>query len=147
MKPLPHTYTVTAISSASTDVRLYSDATTVITADAPPEFGGSEQLWSPETILVSAVASCYALTFRGLANKSTLKWEQLHTEAHGKLTKDKKQLQFTEFTIKARLDLPEGQDTDVAESLLKRAKEVCLITNSLNADVHIEFDVLVKETA
>lgn len=147
MKSLPHTYSVTAISAASADVRLYSDATTTIVADAPPEFGGPENLWSPETILVGAVASCYALTFRGLAIKSKLKWDQLHTEVHGKLAKEKKQLQFTEFTIKARLDLPPDQDKDVAESLLRRAEELCLITNSMKANVHIDGEVLVKEPA
>lgn len=147
MQSLPHDYSVTAISAISTDVRLYSDATTAIVADSPPEFGGPEKLWSPETILVGSIASCYALTFRGLAIKSKLKWDQLHTEVHGKLEKVERQLQFTEFTIKARLDLPADQDKDAAESLLYRAEELCLITNSLNANVNIKAEVSVKELA
>ena len=131
MKPLPHTYTVTALSSEEKIIKFYSDAVTTIEADAPPEFDGSEKYWSPETLLAGAVSSCYALTFGGMARKANLRWDQLHTEVRGKLERNNGQTRFTEFTINARLELPADQDEAKAESILKRAEELCLITNSI----------------
>ena len=46
--------------------------------------------------------------------------------------------------MNATLDVPAGTDAAKAERLLERAEKVCLITNSLIADSHLEASVNVE---
>ena len=45
-------------------------------------------------------------------------------------------MRFTEFTIQATLVVPDERNSTRAERILQKAKESCLVTNSLSATVH-----------
>lgn len=145
MQPLPHIYKVTSITHAEDNVLLYSNATESLKVAPPPEFGGQDDLWSPETCLVGAVASCYALSFRAVARRASLKWNKLDCEVGGTLAKTDGTTRFTEIEIIAHLELSAGGDMGMAESLLMRAERLCLITNSLMAEVILVADVQLAE--
>ena len=49
---------------------------------------------------------------------------------------------FTAFTVKARLEVPQGSDVERARKLLAKAEEVCLISNSLKGSHHLEIEVV-----
>jgi organic hydroperoxide reductase OsmC/OhrA len=72
MKPFPHTYPVTVVSSPMRDVQLSADRVNVLQSAAPPEFGGRGDRWSPETLLVAAVGDCFAITFQEIARAADL---------------------------------------------------------------------------
>src|SRR6478735_7007409 len=60
-----HTYRVTAWwSSERTGLAKSDAAPNAIHFSAPPQFGGMEGRWSPEDLLLSAVASCFTTTFK-----------------------------------------------------------------------------------
>ena len=48
-----------------------------IMAASPPQFGGPPGRWSPETLLVAAVADCYILSFRAIAKATKLPWDAI----------------------------------------------------------------------
>ena len=70
MKPLPHRYNVTLTSGEQSYPVLTSDRLEPFTSAPPENFDGPGNLWSPETLLVAAVADCFALTFRAIAKAS-----------------------------------------------------------------------------
>ena len=72
MHPFPHRYAVTALASPASVVTLRSTDLEDIVSTAPPEFDGPAGNWSPETLFVGAVADCYVLSFRAVANASKL---------------------------------------------------------------------------
>jgi organic hydroperoxide reductase OsmC/OhrA len=76
MKPYPHTYSVGARGSATGTVPVASHGVPNIETAPPLEFDGLGDAWSPETLLVAAVANCLILTFRGVARASKFSWEQ-----------------------------------------------------------------------
>src|SRR4051812_48250957 len=143
MDALPHRYAVSAITEQEGDIVLRHDGLPTLSSHAPAEFDGPGDRWSPETLLVAAVASCYGLTFRGLARKFTLPWRSLNCEAVGVLDRSDRLLQFTSISMRVQLDVPADADLEKASELLRRAEETCLIANSLKAGRHLDFTVTV----
>ncbi len=143
MHDFPHTYRVTTSVVAESDtVLLKSAGLPDIATAAPREFDGPGDQWSPETLLTGAVCDCFVLGFRAIATASRLEWKRLDVEVDGVLSRVERRMLFTEMKIRARLVVPAGQESR-APRLLDKAEEVCLITNSLSAEVHYEGEVVV----
>jgi uncharacterized OsmC-like protein len=81
------------------------------------------------------------LTFRGIAARSSLAWISLVCEVSGTLDRIDRVTRFTEFHVQARLQVPEGTNTEQATRLLAKAEETCLITRSLSAAVSLDTSV------
>jgi organic hydroperoxide reductase OsmC/OhrA len=145
MEPFPHRYVVNVIAEPRGDVLVGSRGLASLQTTLPPEFGGSADRWSPETLVVAAVADCYALTFRGLAARSNLPWVSLTCEVGGTLDRAGQVTKFTRFRIEARLRVPEHASADLARRLLAKAEATCLITRSMSAEVLL--DAVVEQVA
>lgn len=141
MQDFPHHYNVQAHASSEGPVRLQGEDLPPLDSAPPREFGGPGGQWSPEALLVAAVADCFILTFRAIASASRLDWEQLDCEASGTLDRVERVTRFTAFTVTARLTVPAGTNPDKARRLLEKSEAGCLITNSLNADVRLDASV------
>jgi organic hydroperoxide reductase OsmC/OhrA len=134
MEPLPHYYKVASDAAPDSHVCLRSEGVVDILSTAPREFGGSGEHWSPEGLLVAAVADCYILSFKALARASKLDWLAIKCDATGKLDRVDKTNKFTEFELTVALTIETAANRSIAERLLEKAKAICLITNSLNAE-------------
>ncbi|MDJ0813512.1 MAG: OsmC family protein [Woeseiaceae bacterium] len=147
MQELPHHYAVKASAVADSNVLLESPGLESLTTAGPAEFGGPGDLWSPETLLVAAVADCFILSFRAIARASKMEWISLSCDAVGDLDKIDKVTQFTGFRLRVRLEVPEGLREGKAERLLEKAEKHCLITNSMKAGSTLDYEVIVRDTA
>lgn len=147
MHPLPHRYQVQARAAAVGNVEVRSAGLESLDTSAPPEFDGPEGFWSPETMLAGAVANCYILSFRAVARASKLEWEQLAVDVEGVLDRVEGTTRFTRFVIRVRLGLCSDADLGRAPAVLDKAKRVCLVTNSLTAEVELETDVSLAQAA
>lgn len=145
MQDLPHHYTIAATSLADTNVTLSGQGLEDMDTAGPPEFGGPGDVWSPETLLVGAVADCFILSFRAIARAARLEWRSLHCEAVGTLDKIERVTQFTRFDLTAELAVPAGTDAAKAHRLLDKAEQHCLITNSMKAPSTLAAEVRVDD--
>ncbi len=109
---------------------------------APAEFGGPGHRWSPETLLVAAVADCFVLTFRAIARASGFTWRDLDCSAEGVLDRVDGTLRFSDLRVRARLVVQEGADEERARRLLEKAEKSCLVSNSLLAKRHLALEVV-----
>jgi organic hydroperoxide reductase OsmC/OhrA len=141
MQDLPHHYVVAASASAEGSVDLASPGLDNLESASPAEFGGPGNQWSPETLLVAAVADCFILSFRATARASRMDWSSLSCDVIGQLDRVDKVTRFTDFSIRAKLEVPEGTNEDKARSLMEKAERHCLITNSLLAETHLQASV------
>ena len=141
MHDLPHRYTVSASSSVDGEVAISSDGLADVGSMPPPEFGGPGGYWSPETLLVAAVADCFVLSFRAIARVSRLEWQSLDCKVEGKLDRVDRVMRFTRFDVTAALTVPGDVDVAKAKRLLKKAEQACLITNSLIAESRLSATV------
>lgn len=134
MHPFPHTYAVTAAAQSTGNVELSSSGVERIVSAPPVEFGGPGDQWSPESLLVAAVADCFILSFRAIARASRLEWNSLSCSVDGILDKADGATRFTSFEVHATLGISAGTDEAKATRLLEKAEHACLITNSLIAE-------------
>ena len=138
MHDFPHHYRVAASADAEGDVSLTSEGLETILSLPPREFGGPGDRWSPETLLVAAVADCFILSFRAIARASKLSWIALRCEVEGVLRRQDGITKFTGFNVRATLDVPSGTNQERAQRLMTKAEQTCLITNSLSGPAHLE---------
>jgi len=144
MQNLPHHYSVSASVEAESAVQLTSTGLPAIESAAPAEFGGPGDKWSPESLLVAAVADCFILTFKAIARASKFSWISLTCTAEGTLDNVDRLTKFTAFEVNASLTMPPDMNEEKARRLLEKAKQACLITNSLSADTHLTSSVLIQ---
>lgn len=141
MQPFPHHYSVAARAAAQGHVTLTGDGLPAIPSAPPTEFGGPGDRWSPETLMVAAVADCFVLTFRGIAGVSRFPWVSVECSVTGTVDRVERVTQFTALEVRARLTVPSGANEDQARRLLTKAEETCLVTNTLKVRPHLEMVV------
>lgn len=134
MHPYPHHYRAAARAAGAGPVTVSADTLPDIATDAPPEFGGPPGHWSPETLLVAAVADCFILSFRAIARASKLEWQSLAVDVEGVLDRVEGVTRFTHVRVAPRLTIAPGVDEALAHRVLERSERSCLITNSLSAE-------------
>jgi len=120
-------------SSGQTGLAKSDSAPNAIHFAAPAQFGGLEGRWTPEDLLISAVASCYTTTFHAIAGSSKFDYTDLEVEAEGIVNKTGSGYSFSQIVLRPRLTIPNEESRDRAVSLLQKAKELCLVSRALAA--------------
>lgn len=138
MQAFPHRYRARAAAQSEGSVQVLCDAASAIETWSPPEFDGPPGHWSPETLLLGAVADCYVLSFRAVARASRLEWLALEVDVEGVLDRVDGVTRFTRFTLKPVLSMGEDASETLARSALDKAKRLCLVTNSLTAQCDLQ---------
>jgi len=141
-----HRYRTTAHWSAHhTGIVEAEEIPRTINFSAPPEFGGDPGLWTPEHLLVAALATCFVSTFRAVAAASKLEVLSLATAVDGVLEKGQSGFSFTRYTLRPKLTIAREEDRERAGRLLAKAEDVCLVTRSLTGRVEMQAEILVGE--
>jgi organic hydroperoxide reductase OsmC/OhrA len=133
--PFPHHY--------KTQLRWNGDATSsleaaprpAITGGAPPEFDGTDRLWSPEHLFISSVGLCLMLTFQSVARKSRLSIKSYKSECTGTVDRGDGGLAFTAIHLHVDITVADADDVERVRPLLDTAKKYCLVSNSIKAPV------------
>ena len=142
MQDFPHHYRCVATANADqSQVHVASQGLADLTTDVPKEFGGPGDQWSPEALLVAAVADCFVLTFRAIAAPSRVVWHALDCDATGKLERINRTPQFTEIHLTVRISVSDDMEEEKVLRVLKKAEDSCLVTNSLTATVHLNTEI------
>ncbi len=105
---------------------------------SPPEFGGEEEMWSPETFFLAAVASCFIATFRSISEHSKFESVALDVTVDGKIEREQGGFRFTEVVVRPILTVATEEDTDKGLKLLLKSESVCLVSRSLNSKICLE---------
>jgi organic hydroperoxide reductase OsmC/OhrA len=145
MQDYPHHYKLRADALAEGPVNVGSEGLETLATTSPPQFGGPEGSWSPETMLVASVANCFILTFRAIARASRFEWSSLDCSVDGVLDRVDRKTHFTEYHVKATLHLPAGSDETKARRILDKSNSNCLITNSLNGIEYLDATVIIAD--
>jgi peroxiredoxin-like protein len=145
MQKLPHHYRAAAISRPEGHVDLSSPGLDMLESAPPAEYDGPGDRWSPETLLVAAVADCFVLTFKAIARASKFEWSSVACDIEGVLDRDDDVTRFVSFRIHAVLDVPADTDEARAKRLLNKAEESCLVTRSLTASPTLDVEVRVAD--
>jgi organic hydroperoxide reductase OsmC/OhrA len=108
----------------------------------PPEFrGGLAGYWSPEDLLVTAAASCFALTLAAVAERREAPLLDAMVTATGHMShRDDGRFGFTVIEIDAILETIPGAEQAVSAAAALAEKR-CLISDALEVPVHVAVQV------
>jgi organic hydroperoxide reductase OsmC/OhrA len=141
-----HTYRIRATSTTvRSGLAVAEGIEPSIAFSAPLEFKGQAGQWTPEHLLVAAVASCYVSTFSGMAFNSNFEFFSLELETEGVLAEDQAGWRFKEVVIRPRLTIARAEQKGLGSRLLHKAKDNCLVGRSLACPIVLEPAFAIEE--
>src|SRR5437762_13833528 len=99
---------------------------------APHQFGGLEGRWTPEDLLLGAIASCFTTTFRALSEYSRFEYADLEVEVEGTIRKVESGYSFIGIAISPKLTIPNEEGRELALRLLHKGEQLCLVSRALS---------------
>ncbi len=129
--PFPHRYSVMLDNST-----LVAEPRGSVHIGSPPQFGGRDDVWSPEDLLVASVLACLKTTFDAYAKRegiAILDWRGIGT---GVLVKGKEGPVFDSIDLEVEVTVDRG-DEERVQTLLGTAERHCIISRAINAPVHL----------
>lgn len=103
----------------------------------PPEFGGHENIWTPEDLFVSSVNICIKTTFLYYARKNNLEFLSYESEAEGILERIKNGFMFTRIKVMPRIRIETDSQLEKAKEIMALSEKSCLISNSIKSKVEV----------
>ena len=142
-----HQYQVVAWwTSGRTGIAKSKSAPNAIHFTAPPEFGGLQGRWTPEELLLGAIASCYTTTFRALAESSRFEYADLEVEVQGTVHKVDSGYSFSEIVMRPNLKISSEEGRERALRLLQKAEALCLVSRALSITQTFESHVQISKS-
>src|SRR5436190_13134852 len=99
---------------------------------APHQFGGLERRWTPEDLLLGAIASCFTTTFRALSEYSRFEYADLEVEVEGTIRKVESGYSFIGIAMSPKLTIANEEGRELALQLLHKAEQLCLVSRALS---------------
>lgn len=135
MKPITeeaHRFRVIAWwASGRTGFAKSNSAPNAIQFSALPALGGMDARWTPEDLLLGAVASCYTTTFRAVAENSKFEYTDLQVEVESEIRRAEAGYEMSEILIRVSLTISQEEERTRALKLLHKAQEACLVSRAL----------------
>jgi len=140
-----HSYRVAAWwTSGRTGLAKSDSAPNAIHFTAPKAFGGLEGRWTPEELLLAAVAGCFTTTVRSISGNQ-FDFKDLQVEASGTVRKAQSGFGFSEIVICPTLKIACSEERERALDLLKKAEKLCLVSRALGTNLRFEPKIEVIE--
>ena len=141
-----HKYRVVAWwSSGRTGIAKSESAPNAIHFTAPPQFGGLEGRWTPEELLMTALASCFTTTFHAIAALAKFEYADLEVEVEGTVGKTNSGFCFSEIVVRPKVTIAGDENRERAVSLLHKAKALCLVSRALATSQRFEIRVEMRK--
>jgi organic hydroperoxide reductase OsmC/OhrA len=135
--PFPHHYSAELNWEDESTGTIRAGARPPIQGGPPPEFDGSEKVWSPEHLLLSAANLCLMTTFMSLARKTRLAVMGYKGRVEATLDKTAEGLLFTSMAVHVDLKVEAGK-AEEGRKLLEKAKKYCIVSNALKIPETLE---------
>lgn len=134
-----HQYRVTAWwTSGRTGLAKSDTAPNAIHFTAPAQFGGIEGRWTPEELLLAAVAGCFTTTLRSIASNAQADFTDLEVEASARLRKMESGYGFSEIVLRPTMKIADETERGRALDLLKKAERLCLVSRAFAVPLSFE---------
>jgi peroxiredoxin-like protein len=134
-------------SSGRTGIAKTDSAPNAIHFTAPVSFGGVEGRWTPEDLLLGAIAGCFTTTFRAIADHSRFAYVDLQVEVSGTVAQEDGGYGFTGISIRANLVVAREEDAHLGIKLMHKAEARCLVARALAIEQAFEPGVTVSAPA
>jgi len=136
-----HEYNITIEWKDSLNAIMKDDLLPEVEVNAPANFGGPKDVWSPEHLFVSSISSCTMLSLFYFAEQRKVKIKSYESSAKGVLKKGNNGFEFESVIVDAEVEVSDGQ-ADKIPKAAELAEKYCLVSNSVKCKV--EYNVSIK---
>jgi organic hydroperoxide reductase OsmC/OhrA len=135
-----YTYRVSAWwTSGRTGLAKCESSPNTIHFSEAAELGGLQGRWTPEQLLLCALAGCFTTTFHELARSAKFEYTDLEVEIEGSVGRSRTSGNgFSEILIRPRLTVHHEELCEAGLNLLRRTKSACLISRAITVPQTME---------
>jgi len=135
-----YTYRVSAWwTSGRTGLAKCESSPNTIHFSEAAELGGLQGRWTPEQLLLSALAGCFTTTFHDVARSAKFDYTDLEVEIEGSVRRSRSAGSgFSEILIRPRLSVHADDQVEAGLNLLRRTKALCLISRAITVPQTLE---------
>jgi len=135
-----YTYRVSAWwTSGRTGLAKCESSPSTIHFSEAAELGGLEGRWTPEQLLLSALAGCFTTTFHEVARSAKFEYTDLEVEIEGCVRRSRGAgCNFSEILMRPRLTVSSENQREAGLVLLRRAKSLCMISRAITVPQTLE---------
>lgn len=138
-------YETTVSWDSGKEGRLRSGGKEEIKVATPPEFGGPQNLWSPEDLVAGAVASCVMTSSLFFLEKAGVKPHSYLSKAGATMEKTSSGLAFTGVQVDVSVSVEAEEEIEKAYAAVEKAERSCPVSKSLNCEVSLKIKVTCLE--
>jgi len=138
--PSEYTYRVSAWwTSGRTGLAKCESSPNTIHFSEAAELGGLQGRWTPEQLLLCALAGSFTTTFNDIARSTKFEYTDLEVEVEGSVRRNRNTgCNFEEILLRPRLTVLTEEQREAGLSLLRRTKSICLISRAITAPQTLE---------
>jgi organic hydroperoxide reductase OsmC/OhrA len=140
MEPVHHFRVIAWWASGRTGIAKSDSALSAIHFTSPHSANSGNGRWTPEDLLLCAVASCYTTTFQAVADQAGFAYVDLQVEVNAEIKRTDVGYTFSEIRVSTNLTTP-GDPTQQAIQLLERAEALCSVYRALAVKTRFEPNV------
>ena len=131
--PAEYTYRVSAWwTSGRTGLAKCESSPHTIHFSETAELGGLEGRWTPEQLLLCALAGSFTTTFADIARSLKFDYTDLEVEIQGSVRHSRTAgSNFKEILIRSRLTVKCEEQSEAGLNLLRRTQSVCMISRAI----------------
>ena len=107
----------------------------------PPEFGGPENIWTPEDLLTSAVATCIMTSALFFFERAKIQLRSYKSKATATMEKTPAGLAITRIAIAASIELDDMEQEAAVRKAMEQAEKSCPLSISLTCPVELAVTV------
>src|SRR5215469_14751986 len=135
-----YTYRVSAWwTSGRTGLAKCESSPNTIHFSEAAELGGLQGRWTPEQLLLSALAGCFTTTFNDVARSAKFEYTDLEVEIEASVRRTRGAgCNCNEILIRPRLTVSTEDRCEAGLMLLRRTKSVCMISRAITVPQTLE---------
>lgn len=135
-----YTYRVSAWwTSGRTGLAKCESSPNTIHFSEAAELGGLQGRWTPEQLLLCALAGCFTTTFNDVARSVKFDYTDLEVEIEGSVRRSRTAgCNFNEILIRPRLTVNSEEQRETGLTLLRRTKAICMISRAITVPQTME---------
>ena len=133
----------TTLRATGSDAIVSEPPLPALSVDAPKEFGGEGNHWTPEHLLLASVSSCFFTTYRALAHRQGLAVEEIVCRGHATVAKGRTGLELTGVRLAVDIEVS-AADLEKAHALVQEAERRCIVSRGLSIPVKVNAVVTSK---
>ena len=135
-----YTYRVSAWwTSGRTGLAKCESSPNTIHFSEAAELGGLQGRWTPEQLLLCALAGCFTTTFNDVARAAKFEYTDLEVEIEGSVRRTRGTgCNFSEILVRPRLTVASEEQCEAGLLLLRRTKLACMISRAITVPQTME---------